>query len=66
MTPHLLSLSDHQLNVVLQGAEQVPYEWRGRFLHAIVDQLLREDVVGDDDVQAAIGVVLERMTGRAA
>lgn len=64
--PHPVGLSDKQMKLVLQGAQQLLPEWRGRYLEAVVDQLLTEDVICDFDVTAAVSRVLKRMGGKAA
>jgi hypothetical protein len=59
--PHPIALTDAQLNVLIDYAQQVPPQWRSRYLEAVVDQLLplQHDVT-NDDIQDAIRRTLNR------
>ncbi len=59
-----ISLSQEQLEAVMQASKLLPYEWRGRFISAIADQLV-ESEGSDRDVQQAVQRVLDRIGMRA-
>ncbi len=61
MRPHPVSLTDTQLDLMLDAAERIPEEWRWRFISLVADNLMREDVISDQDVELAIALVLTRM-----
>lgn len=60
MSPTPISLSDAQLEAVLEGAATVPLDWRKRFLQNLADQLTGYEIT-DDRVRVAIARVLERI-----
>jgi hypothetical protein len=58
---HPLSLSNPQLQLLLDAAARVPLDLRRRFLEAVTDRLMANEAVSDDAVQAAVSFVLNRM-----
>ena len=61
MNPHPIGLTQDQLTTVLDAADQLPAQWRSRFLETVVDQLLPLSRVDDADVQRACAAVLRRV-----
>ena len=49
----MLSLTNHQLDIVRRAAIAIPADWRSRFFEAIADRLLG-CVATDDDVSPSL------------
>jgi hypothetical protein len=61
MTHNSLGLSTAQQNLIVNAADQVPPQWRSRFMEAVADQLMGTSVVTNDNVHDAIIHVRSRM-----
>jgi hypothetical protein len=62
----MLSLSNSQLEMVLDCAKLVRPEYRERYLHDIADQLLPLDERTDDAIRCAVERTLHKMGVEAA
>jgi hypothetical protein len=51
-------ITNYQLSLIRDAARNVPPEWRGRFLEAVVDQILPHPAPTDEAVEAAVSAVL--------
>ena len=58
---HPLSLSDAQLNIVLEAAKSIEPSWRSRFLENVADRLLPLPTISNEDVAFAVWACRMRM-----
>jgi hypothetical protein len=61
MSPHPLALSDAQLSIIRDCAQQLPVERRSRYFEAVADQLMGIHSLTNDDVETAARRVLARI-----
>ena len=59
-----LSLSQEQLDVIMQYAQSLPAQWRSRYLECVADQLFGNNV-DDELLHTAAKVVFSQMIGGA-